>query len=99
MTWAWRGKRAGKVTERGMIMSPREHQVALRVERDLSNYEIARELGITVGTVKFHVHNLKKRGLLPRPRLSSSGATTADGIERIRAARRRRLAALARRSI
>ena len=85
-----RGKRADKVTERGMTMSPREREVALLVERDLSNYEIARQLGITVGTVKFHVHNiLQKRGKIFRRR-SSSGPTTAAGIERIRAAQRRR---------
>ena len=87
--WALRGKRAGKVTERGMTMTPRERDVALLVERNLSNYEIACQLGIAVGTVKFHVHNLRKRGWTPR-RLASSGAATAAGIERIRAAQRRR---------
>jgi len=88
--WALRGKRAGKVTERGMTMTPREREVAMLVERDLSNYEIARQLGIAVGTVKFHIHNLRKRGLTTRRRLSSSGAVTAAGIERIRTAQRRR---------
>ena len=87
--WALRGKRAAKVTERGMTMTPREREVMVLVERNLSNYEVARRLGITVGTVKFHVHNLRKRGWTPR-RLSSSGAATAAGIERIRAAQRRR---------
>ena len=87
--WALRGKRAGKVVEYGMTMTPREREVALLVERDLSNYEVARQLGIAVGTVKYHVHNLRKRGWTPR-RLSSSGAATAAGIERIRAAQRRR---------
>jgi DNA-binding NarL/FixJ family response regulator len=71
-------------------MTPREREVALLVKRDFSNYEIARRLGIAVGTVKFHVHNLKKRGLTPRLRRSSHGAATAAGIERIRAAQRRR---------
>jgi DNA-binding NarL/FixJ family response regulator len=70
-------------------LTPREREVALLVKRDLSNYEIARKLGIKVGTVKFHVHNiLVKRG--PRPRRAWKGAITAAGLERIRAAQRRR---------
>jgi len=84
-----RSNRAAKVTERGMTMTPREREVMVLVERNLSNYEVARQLGIAVGTVKYHVHNLRKRGWTPR-RLSSSGAATAAGIERIRAAQRRR---------
>jgi DNA-binding CsgD family transcriptional regulator len=50
-------------------LTPREREVALLVERDLSNEEIARTLGIKRGTVKIHVHNiLIKRG--PRRRRS-----------------------------
>jgi DNA-binding CsgD family transcriptional regulator len=37
-------------------MTPREREVALLVERDLSNDEIACKLGIRLGTVKIHVH-------------------------------------------
>jgi DNA-binding CsgD family transcriptional regulator len=88
--WAGRGKRAGKVTQRGMTMTPREREVALLVERNLSNYEIARTLGIKPGTVKIHIHSIsKKRGKIFRRR-SSSGASTAAGRERIREAQRRR---------
>jgi len=32
-----RGKRAGKVTEPSMTMTPREREVASLIERDLSN--------------------------------------------------------------
>jgi DNA-binding NarL/FixJ family response regulator len=39
-------------------VSPRELQVAALVGRGLSNKEIARELGISEGTVKLHVHNI-----------------------------------------
>jgi DNA-binding CsgD family transcriptional regulator len=42
-------------------MTPRECEVALLVERNLSNGEIARKLGITISTVKTHVHNILKK--------------------------------------
>jgi DNA-binding NarL/FixJ family response regulator len=72
-------------------VTPRERQVALLVERNLSYDEIARQLGIAHGTVKNHVHNiLIKGGLSLRPRRLLTGAKTAAGIERIRAAQRRR---------
>jgi DNA-binding CsgD family transcriptional regulator len=68
-------------------LTPRERDVALLVELNLSNEEIARKLGITVGTVKTHVHKiLLKHGLTPRSRRS----ITAGGRERIREAQRRR---------
>jgi two-component system, NarL family, nitrate/nitrite response regulator NarL len=38
------------------VLSPRECQVAILVARGLSNKEVARELGVTDGTVKGHVH-------------------------------------------
>jgi len=70
-------------------MTPREREVALLVERKLSYIEIARELGIKLGTVKIHVHHiLKKGGLSPRP--GQPGPSTAAGRERIREAQRRR---------
>jgi DNA-binding NarL/FixJ family response regulator len=48
-------------------MTPREHQVAMLVVRGLTNKEIARQLGITEGTVKLHVHNiLRKLGVRSR---------------------------------
>jgi DNA-binding NarL/FixJ family response regulator len=72
-------------------LTAREREVALLFERNLSNDEIARELGIKRSTVKIHVHNiLIKRRLSPRPRRSPKAATTAAGRERIREAQRRR---------
>ena len=71
-------------------LTPREREVALLVERNLSNDEIARTLGITRGTVKIHVHNIrKKREFTPRRR-SKSGAITPAGRKRISEAQRRR---------
>jgi DNA-binding NarL/FixJ family response regulator len=70
-------------------LTPREREIALLVERNLSNDEIARRLGIKLGTVAIHIHNILIKGGLRRPR-SSRGAKTAAGIERIRAAQRRR---------
>jgi DNA-binding NarL/FixJ family response regulator len=39
-------------------LSPREREVALLVARGLANKEIARELGLSHGTVKLHVHHI-----------------------------------------
>jgi DNA-binding NarL/FixJ family response regulator len=45
-------------------LSSREHQVYALVGRGLCNKEIARELGISDGTVKLHVHRiLQKLGM------------------------------------
>jgi DNA-binding NarL/FixJ family response regulator len=40
------------------VLSPRERQVARLVARGLVNKEIARELDLSVGTVKQHVHSI-----------------------------------------
>jgi DNA-binding NarL/FixJ family response regulator len=40
------------------VLTPRERQVALLVTRGLSNKDVARELGLSEGTVKIHVHNI-----------------------------------------
>ena len=39
-------------------LTPREYQVAMLVARGLSNRDIARELGLTTGTVKLHMHQV-----------------------------------------
>lgn len=54
-------------------LTRREHQVARLLERGLSNKEIARQLDITVSTVKNHVHNiLTKLDLTNRGRVRLS---------------------------
>jgi DNA-binding NarL/FixJ family response regulator len=40
------------------LLSPREREVALLVARGFANKEIARELGLSNGTVKIHVHGI-----------------------------------------
>jgi DNA-binding NarL/FixJ family response regulator len=48
-------------------LTPREFQVAMLVARGLTNKEIARQLGLSIGTVKLHVHNiLRKLGATKR---------------------------------
>ena len=53
-------------------LSPREREVALVVARGLANKEIARELGLSEGTVKQHVHNIfLKLGMRSRHTLAT----------------------------
>jgi len=40
------------------VLSSREREVALLVARGLKNKEVARELGLSEGTVKVHVHSI-----------------------------------------
>jgi DNA-binding NarL/FixJ family response regulator len=40
------------------VLSPREREIALLVGRGLSNKDVARELGLSPGTVKTHVHSI-----------------------------------------
>jgi len=61
-------------------LSPRERQVAMLIGRGLCNKEIARELGLSVGTVKLHVHNiLKKTGARNRCAVLLLATTTMLG--------------------
>jgi DNA-binding NarL/FixJ family response regulator len=39
-------------------LSPRELEVAVLVARGFVNKEIARELGVSLGTAKLHVHSV-----------------------------------------
>lgn len=58
-------KLPGRDVDRGL--SPREQQVARLVATGLSNKEVARQLGLTEGTVKLHVHSVfRKLGLKAR---------------------------------
>jgi DNA-binding NarL/FixJ family response regulator len=52
-------------------LSPREREVALLVARGLTNKEVGRELQLSDGTVKHHVHNIfLKLGTRGRHRLT-----------------------------
>ena len=47
-----------ETAERRGVLTARQQQVAVLVQQGLSNKEIARELRISKGTVKLHVHNI-----------------------------------------
>jgi DNA-binding NarL/FixJ family response regulator len=52
------------------VLSPRELEVAGLIARGLTNAEIAAQLGIRVGTVKDHVHQILERlGVRSRQRI------------------------------
>jgi DNA-binding NarL/FixJ family response regulator len=42
-------------------LTPREYQVAMLVARGLSNKEVARQLRISYGTVKLHMHHIMEK--------------------------------------
>jgi len=42
-------------------LTPREHEVAMLAARGLGNRDIARELGLSTGTVKLHMHKILKK--------------------------------------
>jgi LuxR family maltose regulon positive regulatory protein len=44
--------------EQGIVLSPREYEILRELNRDKSNKLIARELGLSERTVKFHLGNL-----------------------------------------
>jgi two-component system, NarL family, nitrate/nitrite response regulator NarL len=65
--------------ERARGLSPREREVALLVARGLSNKEVARQLGLSNGTVKIHLHRVfQKLGAKSRYRLIV--ATTSGDV-------------------
>jgi two-component system nitrate/nitrite response regulator NarL len=68
-------------SEWSRVLSPRQCEVALLVAGGLSNKEVARELGLSAGTVKLHVHNIfQKLGAKTRYSLIvlSPGAAEQD---------------------
>jgi two-component system nitrate/nitrite response regulator NarL len=65
---------SASVNEWSKLLNPRERGVALLIGGELSNKEVARELGLSPGTVKIHVHNIFQKlgvrsryGLIVRP--------------------------------
>jgi two-component system, NarL family, nitrate/nitrite response regulator NarL len=42
-------------------MTPRQHEIAVLVTFGLSNKEIARQLSVSEGTIKVHLHVIYKR--------------------------------------
>jgi DNA-binding CsgD family transcriptional regulator len=57
------------------VLTARERQVAFLVIRGLSNKRVARELGLSEGTVKIHLHNIfRKLGAKNRYGLIVHGA-------------------------
>jgi DNA-binding NarL/FixJ family response regulator len=60
-------------------LTPREREVATLVATGRSNKEIARQLGLTLGTVKHYVHRiLDKTGLPGRVALAQAMASAAN---------------------
>jgi two-component system, NarL family, nitrate/nitrite response regulator NarL len=58
---------SASVNEWSKLLSPRERAVALLIVGGLSNKDIARELGVSLGTVKVHTHNIfQKLGVKSR---------------------------------
>jgi two-component system nitrate/nitrite response regulator NarP len=49
---------SASVNEWSKALSSRELEIALLISRSLSNKDIAREMGLSLGTVKVHVHNI-----------------------------------------
>ena len=43
------------------LLSPRQREVVVLVARGLSNKQVARLLGLRVGTVKIHLHNIYRK--------------------------------------
>ncbi len=65
---------ANRVEGRG-ILTAREQQVIALVCQGLSNKEVARELGLSEGTVKLHVHSIiVKTGFRSRREMIVAGS-------------------------
>ncbi len=64
---------------RGRVLSPREREVATLVARGLSNKEVARELGLSSGTVKIHLHNIFQK-LGAKSRYGLIGQAISRGV-------------------
>ncbi len=62
-----------------VALTPRERDVAGLIAAGCSNKEIARRLGLTLGTVKYHVHHiLEKTGLAGRVAIAQAHREATD---------------------
>jgi two-component system nitrate/nitrite response regulator NarL len=67
--------------ERANTLSHREREIAILVARGLSNKAIARELGLSGGTVKIHVHRiLRKLGARSRYSLIARSTSRSAAV-------------------
>jgi DNA-binding NarL/FixJ family response regulator len=58
---------SASVNEWSNVLTPRERAVALLIAGGLTNKQVARELGLSQGTVQNHVHTiLQKLGVTSR---------------------------------
>ena len=55
---AWKEVDGGKIEKMLAVLTQREHQIMRLVSEGLSNKEIARQLNVSEGTVKVHLHNI-----------------------------------------
>jgi DNA-binding NarL/FixJ family response regulator len=61
---------SGLGNEWSKVLGPREREIVLLVGRGMSNKDVARELGLSPGTIKIHVHSIfVKLGERSRARL------------------------------
>ncbi|MWL91944.1 MULTISPECIES: response regulator [Cupriavidus] len=75
------GKAAGAAPEPDVLLSAREAQTLGLIAQGMSNKQIARELGISDGTVKIYVKNLlRKLRLRSRLELAAWAYRTAGGV-------------------
>jgi two-component system nitrate/nitrite response regulator NarL len=64
------------------VLSPRERQVLLLVAEGLANKEVARQLNLSEGTVKIHVHNIyQKTGIGRRAALAALALAHKEFLE------------------
>ena len=65
-------------------LSPREREVALLVARGLTNKEVGRELCLSEGTIKQHIHNIFVKLAVAEAALGSSISSSMHRMRRAR---------------
>lgn len=72
--WHRVGRHMTSIEQLSQRLTRREQEVVLLIVRGLSNKEVARELGLSDGTVKLHVHRIfQKTGVRNRYSLMQMG--------------------------